>query len=123
MDLLSVTEPASRAIERVGAIQAEPTRPNPVPQIESRPVRRLQDFVGLARQERIGKKDCRLLLIVSVEQAQAPRDRRAGLVEPPVKLGAGGATVARQGFGGLDCSANPYESRCTGGNATRQKLP
>src|SRR5438105_15524473 len=96
---LSMIEPACGAIERVRFGHPEPARSELVPEIEPGPVRRPQNLVGIRRKEWIGKKDRHLLLVVPVVEAQAPGDRGAGFVEPPIELRAGGPAVPGQRLG------------------------
>src|SRR5580692_3695674 len=54
---LSMTEAGAGPVERVGLRQAQPLRPQVVPQLQPGPIGLFQDFIGLGMEEGIGQQD------------------------------------------------------------------
>jgi len=67
-----VAEALAGTVDRIGTLHAGIAEPEVVPKIESRPVRWIEDFLAVVRQERVWEDDGRLLFAMAVPKAQPP---------------------------------------------------
>src|SRR5271155_4494963 len=91
--VLVVAEAAARAVERIGLGEAEPPRAQSIPQVQSRPIRFLEDLIRFRMKERVRQEDGDLLLVLAVEEANPPGGRGLIAAQPTVHLGAGRAAM------------------------------